>query len=457
MQEQWLLWHRDFEFYSYFDPMQAVNAPLLHRPPAVVPDTGEVIIAHAWLANPRVQKEYVDEQHRLKQDEPEITSQPSAQCSKAKSRKMRRLRLKQAIADGTSTAVARKAARIASSGSWHSRNACSNASSTKETVAQLCVAGEPHGAAYSEIITMATHPSGQEKVCKLLERATHSQRHKLVRQLVEWVPHLAQDLWGCRVLQKAFEVLPKDEQNQLAIRLQGHVARCAEHQFGNFVLQKCIEQMLPESLHFIGSEIQGRVLRLARHESGCRVIQRLLEFWPHNRLTAILDEIMADIKSLIESRFGNFVVQQVLQCGRLTDQKEIVNLVQSGIVGYAKSKFSSRVVERCLDVVHQQENFISMAHHRQILMQSIIGSDQNWYAPIHQLVDDPYGNYIVQQAIRFSKCVQRKYLVDALCAGGVQRRSSIRRRIVAFVEKELESDTLTAPLSAGSQGSDAFS
>lgn len=52
---------------------------------------------------------------------------------------------------------------------------------------------------------------------------------------------LSLQMYGCRVVQKALEVLDTDAQCELLAELDGNVMRCVRDQNGNHVVQKVIE------------------------------------------------------------------------------------------------------------------------------------------------------------------------------------------------------------------------
>jgi pumilio RNA-binding family len=80
-------------------------------------------------------------------------------------------------------------------------------------------------------------------------------------------------MYGCRVIQKALEVVEPAQQLELVKELDGHVKRCVRDQNGNHVIQKCIERVPAEHLAFVVSAFYGHVFQLSTHPYGCRVIQ----------------------------------------------------------------------------------------------------------------------------------------------------------------------------------------
>ena len=137
-----------------------------------------------------------------------------------------------------------------------------------------------------------------------------AQRRDMAKQLVGHVLPLSLQMYGCRVIQKALEVVEVDQQAELVGELDGHVMRCVRDQNGNHVVQKCIECVPAPRIQFIIQAFQGQVVPLSTHPYGCRVIQRVLEHCmgdPQNH--AIMAEILCNTCALAQDQYGNYVVQ----------------------------------------------------------------------------------------------------------------------------------------------------
>ena len=92
-------------------------------------------------------------------------------------------------------------------------------------------------------------------------------------QLPEKLNGVSLQMYGCRVIQKAVEVVDTDQQLKLVQELDGHVMCCVLDQNGNHVIQKCIKCISQDKIHFIISTFFGQVVALSSHTYGCHVIQ----------------------------------------------------------------------------------------------------------------------------------------------------------------------------------------
>ena len=66
-------------------------------------------------------------------------------------------------------------------------------------------------------------------------------------------------MYGCRVIQKALESIPLEQQKLIISELEGNVLKCVKDQNGNHVVQKCIETVEPACLQFIIDAFRGQV------------------------------------------------------------------------------------------------------------------------------------------------------------------------------------------------------
>eukprot|EP00747_Dinoflagellata_sp_TGD_P207465 gnl/TRDRNA2_/TRDRNA2_81036_c0_seq1.p1 gnl/TRDRNA2_/TRDRNA2_81036_c0~~gnl/TRDRNA2_/TRDRNA2_81036_c0_seq1.p1 ORF type:complete len:438 (+),score=90.42 gnl/TRDRNA2_/TRDRNA2_81036_c0_seq1:78-1391(+) len=301
-------------------------------------------------------------------------------------------------------------------------------------------------------LSLADDAKAYVVIQKLFTLGNLSQRVTLAKQLHGSIVQLALSAGGCRSVQRALESLPPEQQTLLVVELRTHVVECAEHPHGNFVLQKCMEVMQPESLVFMAAELSGRVKRLSGHEYGCRVIQRILEYWPGPMLEGIRQEILQSVAVLSEDRYGNYVVQSVLQHGQAKDQKAIIREIRDRLVHYSVGKFSSRVVEKCFEVAHSSEHGKRLESEQTALIETLTGATSTVGGmPLNEMINDEYGNYVVQQAIRCSEGRVRRMLIGIVESQSPEhvRRPTATRRVLAAIKQETQQGAMNeaAPVS----------
>ncbi|KAK0595600.1 hypothetical protein LWI29_008229 [Acer saccharum] len=106
---------------------------------------------------------------------------------------------------------------------------------------------------------------------------------------------LSLQMYGCRVIQKAPEVIELDQKIQLVLELDGHVMRCV---------------MLPCFLLIPMGVVSFRVLEHCSNQLQCQ---------------CIADEILESACALAQDQYGNYVTQHVLERGQPHERSQIIS------------------------------------------------------------------------------------------------------------------------------------
>ncbi|MCO5586548.1 hypothetical protein L7F22_040489 [Adiantum nelumboides] len=284
-----------------------------------------------------------------------------------------------------------------------------------------------------EVLEQLQKSTHSEKLLEILyrkffEHGSQDQRLELAKQLIGHVLSLSLQMYGCRVIQKALEVVGLDQQILIVSELDGHVMRCVRDQNGNHVIQKCIECVPPEHIQFIITAFFGQVVMLSTHPYGCRVIQRVLEHCTdEQKQGGIMEDILRSTCNLAQDQYGNYVVQHVLEHGKPHEKVEIMTKLAGQIVQMSQHKFASNVVEKCLEYGGPTE--------RQILISEMLGhTDEN--EPLQAMMKDQYANYVVQKVLETCDDQQRELLLSRIRVHlHALKKYTYGKHIVARVEK----------------------
>mmetsp|Transcript_39465 Transcript_39465/g.62624 ORF Transcript_39465/g.62624 Transcript_39465/m.62624 type:complete len:599 (-) Transcript_39465:454-2250(-) len=289
-----------------------------------------------------------------------------------------------------------------------------------------------------EVGSLAGDSFGNFVVQKLLDVCSSEQRKLLAERLEGKVCMLANETHGCRVIQKALQVLPRESQQRLAKELEHNVGTCIENMHGNHVIQKCVEQMPPDAVTFIIDEVNTKVEFWASHMYGCRVIQRLLEHCTSIQLPRMLDQLIVHVKKLSRDSYGNYVVQHMLEHGRQEDKAAIIQVISRDVVEYSKNKCSSNVVEKCFEIAAIGEHAAQLEQERRSLYHAVLaGNVADPHSPLMSMMDDRFGNYIVQRMIEHSKGEERQLLQKKLLsAEHILKNSNNGKHILSALHKE---------------------
>ncbi|XP_008264048.1 pumilio homolog 1 isoform X13 [Oryctolagus cuniculus] len=271
---------------------------------------------------------------------------------------------------------------------------------------------------------------GNYVIQKFFEFGSHEQKLALAERIRGHVLSLALQMYGCRVIQKALEFIPADQQviNEMVRELDGHVLKCVKDQNGNHVVQKCIECVQPQSLQFIIDAFKGQVFALSTHPYGCRVIQRILEHCLPDQTLPILEELHQHTEQLVQDQYGNYVIQHVLEHGRPEDKSKIVAEIRGNVLVLSQHKFASNVVEKCVTHASRTE--------RAVLIDEVCTMNDGPHSALYTMMKDQYANYVVQKMIDVAEPGQRKIVMHKIRPHiATLRKYTYGKHILAKLEK----------------------
>eukprot|EP00186_Timspurckia_oligopyrenoides_P004568 CAMPEP_0182447200 /NCGR_PEP_ID=MMETSP1172-20130603/12704_1 /TAXON_ID=708627 /ORGANISM="Timspurckia oligopyrenoides, Strain CCMP3278" /LENGTH=785 /DNA_ID=CAMNT_0024643551 /DNA_START=118 /DNA_END=2475 /DNA_ORIENTATION=- len=258
---------------------------------------------------------------------------------------------------------------------------------------------------------LITDVFGNYVIQKLLELGGNIGARDLVfAELQGRVFSLSVHMYGCRVVQKALELLDVESRHLLESELLGHILPCIRDQNGNHVIQKCVE--LSSGTHemkYIIDAMDGYLIELATHSYGCRVVQRLLEHAPLDLKRPITVEILFRVSELILDQYGNYVIQHVVEHGSDKERSRVVDALLNQVPRLSQHKYASNVIERCLQF---GDKFQRRALIEELLSAGTPGSSSRCALP--DLVRDQFGNYVVQRVLDVAEADQRERAVNLL-------------------------------------------
>lgn len=296
-------------------------------------------------------------------------------------------------------------------------------------------------AIYNAILPLLTKVSvdqfGNFVVQKLIEKGSEAHKEAIAAELKAKAVDLANDRFGCRVIQKAVEVMTPALQQDVVSEIKNNVVECIKSMHGNHVIQICVQKMAVESLGWVIDAVEKEVEFIASHMYGCRVVQRLCERCDTFQLAGMLEKASGLVAELASDQHGNYVVQCLLAHGRLEDKRRIIQAIQERPVKFASNKCSSNVVERCLETAAEGPDAGALEDDRQALLRAFIGEPGDSKSPLRQLMNDKFGNFIVQKLIKYSRGADRELLRSELEAEEPTLKSSQSgRHILTTMQKE---------------------
>ncbi|KAK9066769.1 hypothetical protein SSX86_014092 [Deinandra increscens subsp. villosa] len=263
---------------------------------------------------------------------------------------------------------------------------------------------------FSEVVgsvsDLMKDPHANYLMQKLVSVCDDNQKAMIIRELTDRSDEIilvCMSQYGTRVVQKLLENLTSHHQLMKVIRaLQPCAAQLANDPNGHHVLQFCLLHFGCDYNQPILNQIANNCFKVATDRSGCCVLQACVEHSHGEVRTRLISEIMANAIQIAEDPFGNYVLQHMvgLQSPELTAL--LVSQLQGNFAYLSQNKYASNVVEKCL-----------IESGPDISANIILELVESPTAP--SLLVDPYGNFVIQSALKVSKgfafsCLRRLIL-----------------------------------------------
>ncbi|KAK6205331.1 armadillo-type protein [Scheffersomyces amazonensis] len=239
---------------------------------------------------------------------------------------------------------------------------------------------------YLKIVELMTDPFGNYLVQKLFENVSVDQRIILVKNSSTDFIRIALDPHGTRALQKLVDCISTEEESQIIIEsLSNHIVSLSRDLNGNHVVQKCLQKLKPADNQFIFNAACYNCNEIATHRHGCCVLQRCLDNGDVSQRKQLSLKVAENATNLSLDPFGNYVVQYVLSRGDEESIQIIMNHIKSNIISLSLHKFGSNVIEKSLRINKLTHN--------------IIDELLNQQAHFSELLNDAFGNYVLQTSL----------------------------------------------------------
>ncbi|CAN8253013.1 unnamed protein product [Cochlearia groenlandica] len=255
------------------------------------------------------------------------------------------------------------------------------------------------------ISELMVDPFGNYLVQKLLEVCNEEQRMQIVRSIARKhgvLVKISCDMHGTRAVQKIVETVKRQEEISMIMSSLKHgVVTLIKNVNGNHVVQRCLQYLLPYCEKFLFEAVITHCVELATDRHGCCVLQKCIGSSNGEQKQHLVSEIASNALLLSQDPFGNYVLQYVFELKLEWATNEILEQLEGNYTELSMQKCSSNVVEKCLKLADDKH------------IGSIIGELIS-YGGFDQVMLDPYGNYVVQAALKLSKGSVHSVLVDAI-------------------------------------------
>jgi hypothetical protein len=208
---------------------------------------------------------------------------------------------------------------------------------------------------------------------------------------------LCKDQHGCRYLQKKLEERNPDHIHMIWLETNQHVVELMTDPFGNYLCQKLLEFCNDEERTILIQNASQDLVRIALNQHGTRALQKMIEFISTpEQIQTIIEALRYQVVELIQDLNGNHVIQKCLNKLTPTDAQFIFDAVGHHCVDVGTHRHGCCVLQRCIDHASGDQKAWLI---RQI--------SNNAFT----LVQDPFGNYVVQYILDLNEPVFTEPLV----------------------------------------------
>ncbi|KAK4424239.1 Pumilio12 [Sesamum alatum] len=236
--------------------------------------------------------------------------------------------------------------------------------------------------------------SGSYFVKKLFEVCNQEQMNLLlllvIRDELNLVP-ICLDNHGSRAMLKLLEHLRTREQRSLLMSVMTRiVVHLTRNTNGHNVIQHCFKLFSSEDNKHILNVVADNCLSIATDKNGCCILQQCLAHSHGVARERLMAKITANALILSQDPYGNYVVQYIVGLKIPHVAAKLVAKLGGNYVLLSLNKYGSNVVEKCLRELDQ--------HLLLPIVEEIINSPY-----FLMVLQDPFGNYVVQSALRICK------------------------------------------------------
>ena len=212
------------------------------------------------------------------------------------------------------------------------------------------------------------------------------------------------DTYGSHGLQKMLAPLSDAEAELFGQALDRHVLALSKDPKGNYILQTYLKTFGPgPRVQFIVDRLCEHISQVSMDKVGCTVMCKCVENGSEEQRRQIVHLVAQNVCEFVQDQFANYVVQDVLNVCDGALASLVVHRLFGKVAPLCFQKFSSNVVEKCLEASTGRPEF-------ERLYDEIVGSE----AMLKKMLQDPYGNFVVQKLLDTSNAEQHERLTRVI-------------------------------------------
>ncbi|EAL67717.1 hypothetical protein DDB_G0279557 [Dictyostelium discoideum AX4] len=234
-----------------------------------------------------------------------------------------------------------------------------------------------------------------------------------LEEITGQIYHLTKYQAGCRFLQKKLEEKPDSEHVTLIFNeVFDHLNELMIDPYGQYLIPQLMKYCDNNQRRQIVDKIAPSVETFACHVYGIHGIQKLLQYLSPDQVESIIASIKGKVIQLSKDNKGNYLIQSFLKQFSPEVNQFVCDAIMGNIEEICTHKVGCTVVNRCIDNANpeQLEKLVDKITEHSL-----------------KLVQDQFGNYVVQHLLSKNKAYSSKLIVslkDNIAELSIQKFSS---------------------------------
>ncbi|KAK4667282.1 hypothetical protein QC763_307810 [Podospora pseudopauciseta] len=256
------------------------------------------------------------------------------------------------------------------------------------------------------------------------------------------INNLARDQHGCRFLQKQLENRIPHEVHAIYREVLPHVHELMIDPFGNYLCQKLLEYCTDDERTELIKNSAKDMVPIALNQHGTRALQKMIEHVSNEvQIQMITDALKMQVVTLIQDLNGNHVIQKCLNKLSPEQSHFIFNAVGENCIDVGTHRHGCCVLQRCIDHANGQQ--------KAWLIQCITNN-------AYRLVQDPFGNYVIQYIIdlnepSFTEPLVAQFRTHILTLSKLKFSSNVVEKCLRCSSEQSKNMIVSELLDAGSE------
>ncbi|KAF5736076.1 pumilio 12-like [Tripterygium wilfordii] len=276
---------------------------------------------------------------------------------------------------------------------------------------------------------LMVHQFGNYVVQNLVEVCNKNQLNRIVSKITETEHQLVNiclDTHGTRTVQRLLRHLETTGQEVAMIMsaISRHTVALTKDMNGHHVIQHCLKYFTDEDNRYLLHELARDCFGLATNKSGCCILQQCVDSSSGETRDFLVAQIISHALPLAEDRYGNYVVQHLLELRIPQITANLLRQLKGSYAALSCNKYGSNVVEKCFSESREEQCTM-------IIVELL--SNPN----VSMLLLDPYGNYVIQTALRVAKGLVRSALFNLVRINSPMMRCNIYgKKVLESLDKK---------------------